>query len=319
MSTILQPFLMMTLPFGQPVTPRKIELTGRDHQGIIGFIKPTVGLIKRYAMARSVKENEHLMRRSEILAAAQRLIYTKGYEEMSIQDILNELQISKGAFYHYFDSKAELLQALSEQIMNQAESALNPILTDPDLSAIEKLKGYFSAGAVWKSTQKPYLMAMLRGWYSDENAIVRQKVTAAGLNQISTLLDAVIAQGIAEGSFRIAYPDAAGRVILTMLQGFSDSLALFFLERDPQVINLDKMYRIVVAYNEAIERVLGAPVGSMDLVDPKILEEWIIWTVESLKSQDAAPAPQGSAEAALPAAQDEMASRRLLSMTQERE
>ena len=51
-------------------------------------------------MARTVKA--HAVRRNEILDVAQRLIYTKGYEQMTIQDILDGLQISKGAFYHYF-------------------------------------------------------------------------------------------------------------------------------------------------------------------------------------------------------------------------
>jgi hypothetical protein len=38
---------------------------------------------------------------------SQGLVYTKGYEQMTIQDILDDLQISKGAFYHYFGSKKE--------------------------------------------------------------------------------------------------------------------------------------------------------------------------------------------------------------------
>ncbi len=54
-------------------------------------------------MARIVKE--YSVRRNEILDAARQLVYTKGYEQMTIQDILDYLQISKGAFYHYFDSK----------------------------------------------------------------------------------------------------------------------------------------------------------------------------------------------------------------------
>ena len=42
------------------------------------------------------------VRRSEILDAAQRLIYIKGYESMTIQDILDEAKISKGGFFHHF-------------------------------------------------------------------------------------------------------------------------------------------------------------------------------------------------------------------------
>ena len=59
-------------------------------------------------MARIVNKEEYEIRRNEILDAAQRLIYTKGYDQMSIQDILAESHISKGAFYHYFELQASL-------------------------------------------------------------------------------------------------------------------------------------------------------------------------------------------------------------------
>ena len=56
-------------------------------------------------MARIVNEAAHTARRNAILDAAQRAIITKGYEQMAIADLLSELRISSGAFYHYFDSK----------------------------------------------------------------------------------------------------------------------------------------------------------------------------------------------------------------------
>ena len=67
-------------------------------------------------MARKVKEEDYASRRNEILDAARTLVYTKGYEQMSIQDILDALKISKGAFYHYFDSKPALLEALDRSV-----------------------------------------------------------------------------------------------------------------------------------------------------------------------------------------------------------
>ena len=44
-------------------------------------------------------------RRGELLAAAEKLFYTKGYENTSVQDILDAVGFSKGGFYHHFDSK----------------------------------------------------------------------------------------------------------------------------------------------------------------------------------------------------------------------
>ena len=46
-------------------------------------------------------------RRGELLAASEKLFYTKGYENTSVQDILDAVGFSKGGFYHHFDSKHE--------------------------------------------------------------------------------------------------------------------------------------------------------------------------------------------------------------------
>ena len=85
-------------------------------------------------MARIVNKEEYEMRRNEILDAALRLVYTKGYEQMSIQDILAEVHISKGAFYHYFDSKQALLEAMIERMARQVIQLLVPIVQDEHLT-----------------------------------------------------------------------------------------------------------------------------------------------------------------------------------------
>ncbi len=94
-------------------------------------------------MARIVNKEEYEIRRNEILDAAQLLVYTKGYEQMSIQDILAEVHISKGAFYHYFNSKQALLEALIERMASQVIQLLNPIVQDEHLNAPEKLHRVF--------------------------------------------------------------------------------------------------------------------------------------------------------------------------------
>src|SRR5712691_1713827 len=115
-------------------------------------------------MARIVKE--HAVRRNEILDVAQRLVYTKGYEQMTIQDILDDLQISKGAFYHYFDSKQALLEALIERLLDEGVQLLLPIVDDPHLPALEKLQRLFDRLVRWKTAQKTFLLALMRVLYA---------------------------------------------------------------------------------------------------------------------------------------------------------
>ncbi len=76
---------------------------------------------KKEAMVRIVKEHEYTAKRNVILDAAQRAVATTGYERMAIADLLGELRISSGAFYHYFDSKPALLFALVERMGDQVE------------------------------------------------------------------------------------------------------------------------------------------------------------------------------------------------------
>src|SRR5579883_1331842 len=125
-------------------------------------------------MARVVKERTE--RRNEILDVAQRLVTTKGYEQMTIQDILDALQISKGAFYHHFDSKQALLEALVERMGEEALKILQPIVHDPQLPALDKFQRYLDTLNRWKVGRKDFFIALLRVWYADDNAIVRQKL-----------------------------------------------------------------------------------------------------------------------------------------------
>ncbi len=180
-------------------------------------------------MARQIDETARLSKLNEILDCAHRLIYSTGYEQMSIQDIITHLRISKGAFYHYFDSKPALLEALLNRTSRQAEEITFPILEDPNLPALIKLEKFYESTNNWKSGQKQYLLAILKAWYTDENAIVRQKLMTTFGNQFSVILNRVFKQGVEEGVFQPAYPEMAGMVVYSLMVQMSDSIGMVLL------------------------------------------------------------------------------------------
>jgi AcrR family transcriptional regulator len=226
-------------------------------------------------MGRTMKPEIYEARRNEILDVAQQIVMgSKGFSEMAIQDILDELKISKGAFYHYFDSKHALLEALIERIMCEAEPILNSIVDDPSLSALSKLDRFFSAIARWKTARKDYLAALLRVWYADENALTREKLRAAMPQRFGPLLNAIVRQGIQEGMMSAAHPENVGSVVLYMLYDLGDHFATLLRAPDGDREALPLIMEIVAAYNDALERILGAPAGSFVLVDPDILRAW---------------------------------------------
>ena len=64
------------------------------------------------------------LRKQEILRTAEQMFCCKGYEQTSIQDILDQLKTSKGSFYHHFVSKDALLETLCNQRAEQSKNSV---------------------------------------------------------------------------------------------------------------------------------------------------------------------------------------------------
>lgn len=229
-------------------------------------------------MARTVDEQKYAEKRQEIVNAAQRLVFAKGYEQMTIQDILKELKISSGAFYHYFDSKSAILDAFIEQIRDETEKPILPIIRDPDLSAVEKLQGFFDTLDRLRTENQADVVRLAYIWYTDENAIVRQKVDEAVTQQRAPLVAEIVEQGVAEGVFQTDYPDICGEVILSLIQGMGNAHArlLFFGERgQSERETVAAIIAVYDAYMNAIERVLAAPANSLRRTDTEAVQAWV--------------------------------------------
>jgi TetR/AcrR family transcriptional regulator, transcriptional repressor for nem operon len=223
-------------------------------------------------MARVVKDPA--VRRTEILDAAQRLVEIKGYEQMGVQDILDELQISKGAFYHYFDSKLAVLGAVIDRMQAAMREPLLPLVHDPQLPSLDKLQGFFPALFQWKTTQRGFFLNLLRGWYSPENAVLRQQLRDSAIRQFAPLLENIIEQGIAEKALMAASAEGLGRITLVVAHDLSDRVAGWLLAEESQRRTVQDVQHTVAVYSSAVERMLGAPSGSVELFDGDMLVLW---------------------------------------------
>ncbi len=157
-------------------------------------------------MPRTLNPVAHAIKRDAFLDVAERLIRTQGYEQMTVQDVLDELDASKGAFYHYFDSKEALLEAVIERMVDVGVALVEPIAADRDLSAADKLQAVFSTAGRWKTERSDLLLNLMRSWYSDENDLVRLRVARLAAARITPILARDRATGHGRGQFR---PDLA--------------------------------------------------------------------------------------------------------------
>ncbi|MCD8356828.1 MAG: TetR/AcrR family transcriptional regulator [Clostridia bacterium] len=75
--------------------------------------------------------------KGRIVDAAWALFYEQGYEETTIDDIVERSETSKGSFYHYFGSKDALLSSLSYLFDAKYEQLMQEI--DPEMNSFDKL------------------------------------------------------------------------------------------------------------------------------------------------------------------------------------
>ncbi len=221
-------------------------------------------------MSRVVKNAA--IRRNEIVDAAQQLFYAKGYTATSVQDILNSVGIAKGTFYYYFDSKLDLLCVLIDRMREQVLAETSPIVTDARLNAPEKMARFFAAISNWKTERKDFLLGLLQVWTHDDNLFFRHKLMKATAASLEPLLATIVRQGIDEGTFSTDYPEEAATILYILLQTLSDIFVQLLLDKnnyDPALIE-----RKAIAYQQAMERVLGAPKNSLKVIDMASIKLW---------------------------------------------
>ena len=147
-----------------------------------------------------------------ILDVAFRLFIEKGYEHTSIQDIIDNLGgLSKGAIYHHFKSKEDILVAVTDKMTSESNQLLAVIRDRSDLSGKEKLKTIFK-----ESISRPVqndIFTVAPDFHNNPKllfSLLHDTIDNAAPDYILP----IIRQGIADGSIKTDYPEQLAELIL---------------------------------------------------------------------------------------------------------
>ena len=133
-------------------------------------------------------------RREELLATAERLFCTKGYEKTSVQDILDEIGFSKGGFYHHFDSKLAVLEAICEQRAQETCDRAREA-AGVQQGAVNRLNALLHDGALLHSGNAGFVFLLIQVAYREDGALMREKIKQCQLEQMQDVLAEILAEG----------------------------------------------------------------------------------------------------------------------------
>ncbi|WP_096186411.1 TetR/AcrR family transcriptional regulator [Evansella halocellulosilytica] len=157
--------------------------------------------------------------KEKIIAVSTRLFIEKGFEKTSIKDICDALGMSKGAIYHHFKSKKEIIEAVRENKSNHIEET------------VEHWLNGFEA-----KTAKEKLTLLLEKDIADQEAHSLDKAFSTQIKSpdfiVSTMKDSVqksapvfaniLKEGNKDGSIATDYPDEFAEVFFLLLNIWCD-------------------------------------------------------------------------------------------------
>ena len=215
------------------------------------------------------------LKRAQLLDAAEKLFFEKGYDRTSVQDILDAMDMSKGGFYHYFDSKEAVLRAVSERRAEARFEKLTSELYGSRRNAVDRLNLLLGMANLYEREDLRFATLMLKLCYIDGDAAMREHHRRILLDRLAPHVADVIGEGVADGSFHVRHPlEVAKLLLLLALDADEEACTLLARQADNPDALID-MLELLNAWREAAEELAGAPFGSLKLFDAaRLVGSW---------------------------------------------
>lgn len=165
---------------------------------------------------RITKEPEE--RRQEIIETALELFSEKGYENTTIQDIVERMNVSPGLCYKYFRSKTEIFAATSEYYAMKAVEQIK-IPVSEDTPALEKLSIFIERIFEYVMKHKEF-----EANYHEETEIRASRLVHVAEQMVDVMIP-IVEQGVTEGTFDCKdIPNTTKFLVFGLIHTFHDEI-----------------------------------------------------------------------------------------------
>jgi len=163
------------------------------------------------------QEEKSLFTRKKILASAELLFSQKGYDSTTMQDIMNESELSKGAIYHHFSSKEEILKAMISTAQTQINEYFLQIADNHNLSVKEKVASIIQQFAINKNHD-----TFINNHWVEKVPFALLSTIRNGNDFIAPQISKIIQQGVSEGEFNCEHPEELAEILVLLLDVWLD-------------------------------------------------------------------------------------------------
>lgn len=190
-----------------------------------------------------------------ILDVAFHLFMEKGYEHTSIQEIIDNLGgLSKGAIYHHFKSKEEILAAVTDRMTSESNQILEVIRDRTDLTGKEKLKLIIKS-SICRPVQNDIFT--LAPDFGHNSKLFFGFLYDTMNDSVPNYILPIIRQGISDGSIKTEFPEQLSELIMISINIWMNPMIFESSE--------EEIYRKLMVFDQAMK-----PFG-LDMIDDEII------------------------------------------------
>lgn len=205
--------------------------------------------------------------RGALVGSAWSLFSRKGFEATTVEAIAAHAGVSKGAFYHHFASKQEILDAVAQRLSAEFFQSLRPELDDTRVPATVRLGRLLASMRAWRLANVDIVAELMRTLYRDENVRLRVRVNRGMLEAATPVLAGLIRDGVAQGVFSVSDPERTARMVLHLSTMSTEDLLGLVAEGVSGAALVQAGMRHVEQNLLAFERLLGAAAGCLERPD----------------------------------------------------
>lgn len=185
-------------------------------------------------------------RRDELIRIAYGKFLEKGYEQTSIDEIIEEARIAKGTFYYHFPSKEATLEAVIDMMIDEDVAKATEIVDSP-MPVPEKI-----AAVIYSFRPGEDEQGIAMTVNEVENILLHDKLNKRLIEVSVPLLSRVVREGIDRGVFDCEQVEERVKMILITSSHLLD--------------DGDHTKKEVIAFVDMVEKTLGAKPGTMGFI-----------------------------------------------------
>ena len=196
--------------------------------------------------------------KSEILNTAVRLFAEKGWGNVNVEDVVKEVGVTRGAFYHYFRSREDLIIAVTDRMFHDNNHFLK-VSEETGLNALEKLRLAVKLNLSESLKNAGMVDEVLK---AKENPVIFKSEFLSQLNTVAPYIEKLLREGSDDGSISVKYPKQAAQVI-SLLSDFWLNHAIFQIPHQEAADRLSFLERLTedmgvpILSDELKEMILG--------------------------------------------------------------